>query len=306
MSATIPSSFFWSPSRQRWFQQCQRAYFYRYYAAPAGRLAEAPPRRRETYALCGLLRRPEWIRVHTHRAFRAFVVPDPAEPAPSVEASVLKFMEVVRTDFRASRQGGNRLLPKTTNGLFEHEYEIPVSDAAWKELVERAAEDLRRMLQTGYAGEAQKRPAERRMFGEGPARFEWDGLPIDLRVDLGEREDGGIRLHRWLFTAEDPAGRMLARAALVAMAMKKAAVPLEQISLTEVSLFSGEEQRVKLSAEEMEDSRERVHDMADEMRFPLADPERDLAREEDFEGTDDEAACHGCPFLKVCSKWNPS
>jgi sulfatase maturation enzyme AslB (radical SAM superfamily) len=40
------------------------------------------------------------------------------------------------------------------------------------------------------------------------------------------------------------------------------------------------------------------------MQFPLSDPEKNLAQEEDFEFTENETACRRCNFLKVCPRFS--
>jgi hypothetical protein len=41
------------------------------------------------------------------------------------------------------------------------------------------------------------------------------------------------------------------------------------------------------------------------MKKALADPENNVAREEDFPFTENEQTCRWCNFKKVCAKWAP-
>ena len=58
------------------------------------------------------------------------------------------------------------------------------------------------------------------------------------------------------------------------------------------------------SAGDLETLREFIRDSADEMLFPLANPEtNDAGDGTDFDCAADEAPCKTCPFLRACPRW---
>ena len=298
MPSSLPPSFHWSPARHLWFRQCLRAYVLRYYVAPAGRSPDAAPRRKEVYALSGLVLREAWARKHLLRVALSFIAGEAGRPEETLRESL-------RADFRASRQGGHRLSPKSTGGLFEHEYGLRVPDEAWKELVERTVQDLAAFCATEYARALREASAGAAWPAGAAERVDLGGLPVEVRAWGWTRDGAGVQVHAWRVETDDGALRAMERTALAALAMQQARAGLEKVALVEYPFPNGPPAVVPLTAEAWEEGRELIHDSADEMRFLLADPDRDVAREDDFECTEGETACHTCPFLKVCPKWHP-
>ncbi|HOW96410.1 MAG TPA: hypothetical protein P5567_10400 [Kiritimatiellia bacterium] len=283
MSAVAP--FYWSPERYATFHACLRRYYYRYYAeAPAFRPAR-DLRPRTAWA-------DEWLRRGAHEFLRGGL---------DEEAAAARLLQVLRDDFKASRQHGYRAQPKTTDGLFEHEYAISVPDAEWKDLADRAVADLRAFCRTDYARALAAVPAAARLAVGEFLRFDLLGLPVDIRPDFAARTTNGVALHAW-----GPPGdgaRPLARAALAWLAVGLWKAAPESVEVVEYDFPAGPSAAHRFTAEDLEAARELVHDAAYETRYPLADPDRNAAREQDFDFTDDEATCRACPFLKLCARW---
>ncbi|MBP7829899.1 MAG: hypothetical protein KA248_08280 [Kiritimatiellae bacterium] len=280
-----PAPFFWSPERYAAFHACLRRYYYRYHAdAPAFR----PVRDLRTRAAWA----DELVRRGAHECLRDGLDED---------AAAARLLQRLRDDFRASRQHGYRAQPKTTDGLFEHEYDIAVPDAEWKDIAERAVESLRTFLRTDYARALAAVPAADRLAAGEILRFDLLGLPVEIRPDFGARTAGGVALHAW----GDPrdAQRPLARAALAWLAASRWKAPPEGVEVVEYDFPSGPAAEHRFTAEDLEAARELIHDAAYETRYPLADPERNVAREQDFDFIDDEAVCRSCSFLKLCARW---
>jgi len=286
MTATAPESFTWSLARHVCFHACLRRYYYRYYSDSVA-----------IQQVRHLRWRHEWADNLVRRSAHALL-----RETLEIETGATRLLESLRDDFRTSRQHGYRAIPRRTDGLFEHEYGLVVPDEEWKGLADKAVADLRTFAGSAYGRElAAVPPAERLAVGED-LRFSLRGLAVDIRPDLVVREGAGLRIHDWTQPSDVPS-RRLTRAALVWLAVEHWGATPAGVALVEYDFPSGPPNEVRLSEEDLETGRELIHDSADEMRYPLADPERNLAREEDFDVTDDERLCHICPFLKLCAKW---
>ncbi|MBU1908490.1 MAG: PD-(D/E)XK nuclease family protein [Verrucomicrobia bacterium] len=286
MTATIPASFAWSLARHECFHTCLRRYYYRYYAG-TGVIQQVRD----------LQLRHEWAHTHIRRGAHEWL-----RESLEIEAAAARLLQTLRDDFRASRQHEYRLTPKRTAGLFEHECGIAVPDEEWKSLADRAVADLRTFAGTAYGRELAAGPAAARLAIGENLRFDLRGLAVDIRPDLVLKDGTGLRIHDWIQPSDVPS-RGLTRAALVWLAVEHWGAAPAGVVLVEYTFPSGPREEYRFSEEDLEAGRELIHDSADEMRYPLADPERDLAREEDFDVADDERICHTCPFLRLCARW---
>jgi hypothetical protein len=131
------NTFSWSVTRHRVFSDCRRQYYFRHYGFWGGWDPHADARVRELYILKQLSNRFTLAGQIVHA-----VVADVLNkhrygrelPAEEAKASAV---ERLRSAFRQSRAGDYRRSPKQAVGLFEHEYEEPVSDAEWLRMRER-------------------------------------------------------------------------------------------------------------------------------------------------------------------------
>ena len=65
-----------------------------------------------------------------------------------------------------------------------------------------------------------------------------------------------------------------------------------------------ERETFAFSADDLETLREFVRDSADEMLFPLENPEtNDAGDGSNFDCAADAAPCKTCPFLRACPRW---
>lgn len=286
------------------FHTCLRRYYYRYYAGEKGRHPGASPRELETYFLCDLQLRQTWAQQHLERAALNLLHEQKPSPDSDPAPAVARLLEALRGDFRASRRGGYRQIPKLTGGLFEHEYGIQVPDQQWKALAEDTAARLEAFLGSDYAQElARVTRADRLAVGE-TLGYEWQGLPIRIVATWADRAGDLVRVHGWYGQTDDAEIRTLTSAALAGLAATKWSASPGHIVVTEFGFPSGPVHEIRPDADTLAAWTDLLLEAADEMRFPLTDPERNVAREEDFDVAEDDRVCHTCPFLKVCAKWS--
>jgi hypothetical protein len=294
MEKGAKNRFFWSRERDLIFRTCLRQYYFRYYAGLTSSALD-----REIAVLHRLHHRQDWANEHVQRTIRNVLESGTPPPAPDV--AVQEILSAMRADFRDSRTGQYRKA-KDARGLFEHEYQLKVPDQVWKETADQAENAIRRFLESETLKWILVLPSEARLESPKGVEFILDGLPVRVRPGFAFRVNDGIELVHWRMESPlqldqiESAGRVL-------YAVSKWNLPADKIQLLDVELATGEEHRHAVDEDALTFAKEYIHDSADEMQFPLDDPETNTATEDNFDTTEDDAPCKRCPYLKVCPKW---
>lgn len=304
MGRLLKNEFSWSKSRDEAFRECLRRYYFQYYGFWGGWERDADARARQLYVLKNLQSRQMWAGSRVHAAIRHVLEHvRKGVPPPALERMEEETLNAMREDFRNSRAKKYREQPKKTCGLFEHEYEVPVPDEEWK----KNAEHVRLCLRNFYGSEIFKRlcgvPAADWLEVEDLASFQLDGLRVMVQLDASHKEDGRIVIYDWKTGRIEPGRADLQFACYVLYAMDKWKVTASQVTAMEFNLPTATEIRHEVTDEQLETAKDYIRESADEMLFPLADPENNVAEEDAFEFTEDERACKRCNFVKVCPKW---
>ena len=299
----LTNDFSWSFSRHHSFQTCLKRYFFAYYAAWGGWNAEAPPAARELYTLKRLYTRRQWAGHHAHQAIETLIRHGRRDPEPARRAEDRQ-IDLMRREFRESRAGVYRRDPVRTTGLFEHEYQVAVSDEEWKAIVERTATAIRRFLHSPLWAELQAMPDDRILAVERRAHFTLDGLKVRAVPDLVIRENNRVRIFDWKTGTAPLDSHRLQLGIYVLLAQDRWTADPDEIEAIACNPASDEQASFRYSADELETLREFIRDSADEMLFPLANPERnDPGDGELFDCTENPAPCPTCPFLRICPRW---
>lgn len=304
----LRNEFSWSLSRDRALRECARKYYFTHYGMWGGWDRRADPRTREIYLLKNLKTRQMWAGTVLHDAVRRSIrVLRNGQDVLPAEEIVRITLARMRADWVASRQGRNREDPKRYPGLLEHEYGLPVDGARWREAADRVAACLRnfyaspffdrlKALRPGQWLEAEDLRAFDLALGDHTVRV-WVQLDAAFRD-----EDGGILIVDWKTgrfreSADDHRAQLTCYALYATRAF---GVPVEKVRLVEFNLLANEVIQHRVSAMDIEAARAFIQGSVLDMRSLLADPDENLALEEDFARTADPAPCRRCPFLRVC------
>ena len=311
-TATLPpvnrelkNEFSWSKSRHETFHECHRKYYFQYYGSWGGWDPNADPRTRQIYVLKNLETRPMWMGGHVHRCVEE-ILKDLKEgrELPAPEAAVERMIQKMRDDFKASRAAEYRRSPKKVRGLFEHEYGVPVPPEAWKETADKAAQCVRNFYTSAVLEKIRRLPAAAWLEVEQRQAFELDGLKIYVQLDFAFREGDRIAIYDWKTGRADAERNDFQLACYILYASGKWVVPPEKIAATALYLADGTESTGVMDVARLEEMKELIRESADEMLFPLADPQNNVPEaEEAFEFAEDERVCKRCNFLKVCPKF---
>ena len=304
MSA-LANEFSWSHSRHETFQACLKRYYFAYYASWGGWEENAPARARELYRLKRLSTRQQWAGHHAHQAIEFLLKNARHDPSGEIAASAEpRQIDLMRREFRDSRAGAYRADPVRVPGLFEHEYQLDVSAEEWKATVDRVARAIRQFLASALWPELQGLPDDAFLAVERRAHFLLDGLKVFAVPDLVVRRGGQVIIYDWKTGGADLAEHRTQLGVYALLALDRWTAAPGEIEAVAYHPVLDRRETFAYSADDLETLREFVRDSADEMLFPLADPEtNDAGDGADFDCAADEAPCKACPFLRACPRW---
>ena len=304
MSA-LANEFSWSYSRHEKFQTCLKRYYFAYYAAWGGWEETAPARVRELYRLKRLSTRTQWAGHHVHLAIEFLLKNARHDSSGDLAASAAPHqLELMRREFRDSRAGAYQQDPVHIPGLFEHEYHIEVPAEEWKATVDRVSLAIRQFLASDLWREIQALPDEAFLAVERRAHFMLDGLKVHAVPDLVVRRDEQVIIYDWKTGASAPAEHRTQLGIYALLATERWAAAPDGIQAVVFNPALNQRETFAFSGDDLETLRDFIRDSAEEMLFPLENPEaNDAGQGENFDCTTEEAPCKTCPFLRVCPRW---
>lgn len=303
MSA-LANEFSWSHSRHECFQTCLKRYYFAYYAAWGGWEESAPARVRELYSLKRLANRQQWAGHHAHAAIEYLLKSARRDPTGGLAAAARQ-VDLMRREFRDSRAGAYRSDPVRIPGLFEHEYHLEVPAEEWKATVDRVAVAVRNFLASDLWAEFQALPDDAFLSVERRAHFLLDGLKVFAVPDLVLRRNGKVTIYDWKTGASALAEHRPQLGIYALLATDRWTAAPEEIEAVVYNPVLDRRESFVFSAGDLDDLREFIRDSADEMLFPLDNPETNAAGDgENFDCTESDAPCKTCPFLRACPRWS--
>ena len=304
MSA-LANEFSWSHSRHETFQTCLKRYYFAYYASWGGWDPAAPARARELYLLKRLSTRQQWAGHHAHQAIEFLLKNARRDSAGEIAASAEgRQLEAMRREFRESRAGAYRADPVHVPGLFEHEYRLEIPPEEWKATVDRVAQAIRKFLAADVWRDLQGLPDDDLLAVERRAHFLLDGLKVYAVPDLVVRRGGQVLVYDWKTGTADPATHRPQLGVYALLALDRWTAAPAEIEAIAYNPILDRREAFAYSADDVETLREFIRDSADEMLFPLENPEaNDAGDGANFECAADDAPCKTCPFLRACPRW---
>ena len=146
----LKNVFSWSKSRNEEFQECQREYYYDRYASWGGWDAHAPQEARQAYILKNLKNRWAWKGETVHHVVEDVLKSIRSGSPISQDVALKQLTETMRINFRSSESKLYLKSPKNNLGLFEHEYEKPVTGEVWKKIHDESIRCLQNFYQSDF------------------------------------------------------------------------------------------------------------------------------------------------------------
>jgi CRISPR/Cas system-associated exonuclease Cas4 (RecB family) len=300
--STFKNEFSWSISRDRAFQTCPRQYYFNYYGYWGGWKTDAPERTRQIYILKNLKNRYMWAGAKVHDCIKHTLTNlQRGISVLDVDQIVDITLNQMREEFRSSREKRYLTHPKTC-ALFEHEYEVPVSNDKWK----KVADDMENCLRNFYASETfgmlKELPQQMWLEVEDFSSFNLKNTKIWAVLDCSFRTDyGGVTIIDWK-TGRSMSEDVSMQLSCYAMyAMDKWGIDSEKVKLIEYNLLANQGVEFTVGASEIENTKTYIAGSIADMQSLLVDVVNNVPKEESaFLKMQDEGTRANCNFRKVC------
>jgi CRISPR/Cas system-associated exonuclease Cas4 (RecB family) len=207
----------------------------------------------------------------------------------------------MREEFRSSREKRYLTHPKTC-ALFEHEYEVPISDADWKNTADNVVQCLRNFYDSETFAMLKELPQHMWLEVEDFSSFNLDSTKIWAVLDCSFRtDDGGVTIIDWK-TGRSMSEDVSMQLSCYAMyAMQKWGVDPEKVKLIEYNLLANQGAEFTVSAAEIENTKTYVAGSIADMQSTLVDVDNNVPKEEEaFQKVEDDRIRSSCNFKKVC------
>jgi len=300
--STFKNEFSWSISRDRVFQTCPRQYYFNYYGYWGGWDINAPARTRQIYILKKLINRYMWAGAKVHDCIeRTLTNLQRGISVLDVDQIVDITLNQMREEFRSSREKRYLTHPKTC-ALFEHEYEMPISDADWKKTADNMEQCLRNFYSSETFGMLKELPRKMWLEVEDFSSFNLNNTKIWAVLDCSFRtEDGGVTIIDWK-TGRSMSEDVSMQLSCYAMyAMDKWGVDPENVKLIEYNLLANQGAEFTVGVSEIENTKTYIAGSIADMQSLLVDVGENVPKEEGaFLRVEDARVRADCNFRKVC------
>jgi len=296
------NEFSWSISRDRVFQTCPRQYYFNYYGYWGGWETDAPARTRQIYILKNLKNRHMWAGEKVHDCIRHTLTNlQRGISVLDVDQIVDITLNQMREEFRSSREKRYLTRPQTC-ALFEHEYEMPVSNDEWKRIADSMELCLRNFYNSGTFAMLKELPQQMWLEVEDFSSFHLNNTKIWAVLDCSFRaEDGSITIIDWK-TGRSVSEDVSMQLACYAMyAMEKWSVDPERVKLIEYNLLANQGVEFTVGTSVIENTKTYITGSVADMQSLLIDVHENVPKEESaFLKMQDEGTRANCNFRKVC------
>ncbi len=304
--AMLENVFSWSKSRDEQFRECQRKYFYDKYASWGGWDRSAPEPARMAYILKNLKNRWAWKGETVHHEIENVLKEMRAGQDVSLETSLQRLTDTMRKNYRSSKTKQYMEDPKRSLGLFEHEYDRPVTDAVWKEFHDSSAACLRAFYASALFAELRSEDKTDWLAIEDLEDFKFDGAKVYVKLDFARRKDGLIEIYDWKTGKDDSTAASVQMGTYALYAMQKWSVPLGSLRayLFNLSVASPAASLQPLTEKLLVETKKTMMESMAGMRTLLADPKKNIPLPvETFQYTENVRLCDYCNFRKICGRF---
>lgn len=301
--------FSWSKSRDEQFRECQRKYYYDKYASWGGWDPSSPERTRLAYVLKNLKNRWAWKGETVHHVIEDVLKAERSGRPLTLEQSLERLTETMRRDFRSSKSRKNHADPKNHAGLFEHEYQKPVTDSTWRKLHDESVRCLRAFYASELYEDLRRDDKKQWLVIEDLEEFDLEGSKVYVKLDFARRKDGFVEIYDWKTGKADAGTAALQMGIYALYAMGRWGVGLEAIRgyLFNLSETSPRPEPCPVTEASLDETRTKVRESVAAMKALLANPDRnEPLPSESFRFTDNARLCDYCNFLKICEKYTPA
>jgi hypothetical protein len=295
------NEFSWSKTRDEVFKICPRQYWFAYYGYWNGWLEDAPARTRQIYILKNLKNRYVWAGEKVHECIqRSLNNIRRGIKVLSVDEIVSITLDQMRAEFRSSKSKNYWKNPKSC-ALFEHEYEIELTDDAWKEVANNVETCLRNFYASDIYDGLKSHSKRGWLEVEEFSSFLLDDIKINLAIDCAIKEGEDIYIYDWKTGKSLSEDLSIQLGCYALYAMGKWHVPPDLLRVIEYNLSFNKSNWFSVTQVEVEGMKGYIRGSIKDMQSLLSDGVSNIPMEEDrFSKVEDERVSMRCNFRKVC------
>lgn len=300
---TLQNTFSWSKSRDEKFRECPRQYYFHHYGSWGGWDSRSDPKVRELYILKNLKSRHMWLGEVVHHTIENALKHYQKTQEMATETFLDQLTQRMRREFRESKSRKYRETPGKALGLYEHENEQNIADEKWVELHDNARRCFTNFANIVFPTMAKPVPVERWRLIETMQTFHFEGSLIYVKIDFAYEDDEGLKVVDWKTGKSEDVDNEIQLDCYGMFSKEHFKVPTETIQTIECNVNTGKSTVRKMIEAKMDFAKHYIRNSIAGMKRALADPEKNVAREDDFPFTENEQTCRWCNFKKVCPKW---
>jgi CRISPR/Cas system-associated exonuclease Cas4 (RecB family) len=297
----LKNVFSWSVSRHNAFAECRRMYYYRHYGFWGGWDPDADPRLREIYVLKNLGNRFTFAGQVVHSVVAEIIDGHRYGREVSLDEAKAKALASLRTGFRQSRDHENRENPKHHVGLFEHEYDEPITDREWQRMRDR----VYKCLENFFASRIRETVFNTRIENWLPVdvmdSFEFEGVTVYVAPDFAIRNpQGNALVIDWKSGWPDSRDHRMQIVCYGLYAREKWGIEPDRAIGELHYLLSGDVSIITLDAAALEEGRRHIRESIAAMKALLTDAEANMAEMDRFPRIAERETCSRCNFRRLC------
>jgi hypothetical protein len=297
----LKNEFSWSKTRDEVFKTCLRQYWFSYYGYWNGWLENAPERTRQIYILKNLKNRQMWAGEKVHECIQRslYNIRRGIKVLP-VDEIVSITLDQMRAEFRSSKSKNYWKNPKSC-ALFEHEYEVELTDDQWKEMANNVENCLRNFYASDIYDGLKSHPRDGWLEVEEFSSFHLDNIRINLAIDCAIKEGDGVYLYDWKTGKSLSEDLSIQLACYALYAMEKWYVHPESLRIIEYNLSFDKSNWFSITHGEVENIKGYIKGSIKDMQSLLKDAENNIPVEEGkFDKVEDDRVSFRCNFRRVC------
>ncbi|MEW6375372.1 MAG: PD-(D/E)XK nuclease family protein [Thermodesulfobacteriota bacterium] len=297
----LKNEFSWSKTRDEVFKTCPRQYWFAYYGYWNGWFEDAPPRTRQIYILKNLKNRHIWAGEKVHECIqRSLNNIRRGIKVLSVDEIVSITLDQMRAEFRSSKSKNYWKNPRSC-ALFEHEYEIELTDDQWKEVANNVETCLRNFYASDIYDGLKSHPRDGWLEVEEFSYFHLDHIRINLAIDCAIREGDEVYIYDWKTGKSLSEDLTIQLCCYALYAMEKWHIHPESLTIIEYNLSFDKSNWFPITRGEVEDIKGYIRGSIKDMQSLLIDAGNNIPmQEERFSKVKDESVTLRCNFRKVC------
>jgi len=295
------NEFSWSKSRDEVFQTCKREYYFQHYGFWDGWKEGSPAR--EAYILKGLTTRQAWVGEVVHDFIKKVLIFNKARMQLPLPQLLCELRQRLNEEFCFSKAKGYRQYPKKT-GLFEHEYDVPLTQDEWNETFKLAEDAITKFYNSDTLQRIQEISSKNWVYPEEYSHFDFEGTKVNVQLDFAIKESDSGTIYDWK-TGKETSNDVAMKIQLPCYALyasQKWKLPPDKIIVKIYNPRLEKEETFAITEEAINGIKQYMRNSIAEMKASLQDPENNSARIEDFPETESKGHCQYCKFKRLCFK----